>query len=194
MTVSKRLRFEILRRDNHQCRYCGAAAPEAVLTVDHVKPEALGGTDEAANLVAACMDCNAGKSSTAPDAAFVADVERDAVRWARAMNAAARSMVEEQYVSEQRNAGFSAHWGNWTYGGAMAKPIPLPTNWHVSVDRLRAAGLSDELLHKALEVAMNARGVDIENTFRYFCGVAWRMVGDLQDRARLIVDSTDEDN
>lgn len=26
MSVSKRLRFEILRRDNHACRYCGATA------------------------------------------------------------------------------------------------------------------------------------------------------------------------
>ena len=26
MALSKRLRFEILRRDNHTCRYCGGAA------------------------------------------------------------------------------------------------------------------------------------------------------------------------
>jgi len=31
MAVSKRLRFEILRRDDHACRYCGATAPEAKL-------------------------------------------------------------------------------------------------------------------------------------------------------------------
>ena len=29
MAVSKRLRYEILRRDNHTCRYCGASAPDA---------------------------------------------------------------------------------------------------------------------------------------------------------------------
>src|SRR6185369_3226628 len=62
MAVSKRLRFEILRRDNHTCRYCGRSAPEVKLTVDHVKPEALGGRTEPDNLVAACSDCNAGKT------------------------------------------------------------------------------------------------------------------------------------
>ncbi|AWN05089.1 HNH endonuclease [Gordonia phage Easley] len=38
MAVSKRLRYEILRRDNHTCRYCGATAPDVPLTVDHVVP------------------------------------------------------------------------------------------------------------------------------------------------------------
>lgn len=31
--ISKRLRYEILRRDDHQCRYCGATAPHTPLTV-----------------------------------------------------------------------------------------------------------------------------------------------------------------
>lgn len=36
MAVSKRLRYEILRRGNHTCRYCGASAPDVPLRVDHV--------------------------------------------------------------------------------------------------------------------------------------------------------------
>lgn len=35
MPVSKRLRYEVLRRDSHTCRYCGGAAPDVKLTVDH---------------------------------------------------------------------------------------------------------------------------------------------------------------
>ena len=89
MAVSKRLRYEILRRDNHTCRYCGAAAPDVKLTVDHVVPVALGGTDVAENLVAACGPCNAGKSSSSPDAPIVTDVQQDALRWQRAMAMAA---------------------------------------------------------------------------------------------------------
>lgn len=57
MAVSKRTRFEVLRRDNHTCRYCGQAAPDVKLTVDHVTPVALGGTDDPANLVTACAEC-----------------------------------------------------------------------------------------------------------------------------------------
>jgi hypothetical protein len=63
MAVSKRLRYEILRRDNHTCRYCGASAPDVPLRVDHVTPVALGGSDKPDNLVASCEACNSGKSS-----------------------------------------------------------------------------------------------------------------------------------
>ena len=45
MPVTKRVRFEVLRRDNHTCHYCGARAPEVAITIDHVVPVALGGSD-----------------------------------------------------------------------------------------------------------------------------------------------------
>jgi 5-methylcytosine-specific restriction endonuclease McrA len=51
MAITKRLRFEILRRDDFACRYCGGKAPDIELTVDHVTPKALGGTDEPTNNV-----------------------------------------------------------------------------------------------------------------------------------------------
>lgn len=70
MAVSKRLRYEVLRRDKQTCQYCGARAPQTPLTVDHVVPRTLGGSDQPDNLVAACFDCNAGKSSSRPDDAL----------------------------------------------------------------------------------------------------------------------------
>ena len=79
MAVSKRTRFEVLRRDNYTCRYCRST--ENQLTVDHVTPVALGGTDDPSNLVAACRDCNAGKASSSPDAETVARVSDDAMRY-----------------------------------------------------------------------------------------------------------------
>jgi len=61
--LSKRLRFDILKRDNFRCRYCGRAAPGATLHVDHVRSRKDGGTNEPSNLTTACQDCNLGKSS-----------------------------------------------------------------------------------------------------------------------------------
>lgn len=82
MAVSKRLRYEILRRDNHACRYCGAAAPSVKLNVDHVIPTSLGGSDKPDNLVTACADCNGGKTSSMPNAMVVADVDQNTLRQA----------------------------------------------------------------------------------------------------------------
>lgn len=62
--IPKKLRFDILSRDNFTCRYCGQSAPDVVLHADHVKPVAKGGTNEPSNLVAACSSCNGGKSDT----------------------------------------------------------------------------------------------------------------------------------
>lgn len=45
MSISKSLRYEVFRRDNHTCRYCGGTTPEVRLTIDHVTPVTLGGTD-----------------------------------------------------------------------------------------------------------------------------------------------------
>lgn len=60
--LSKRLRFEVFKRDSFKCQYCGSVAPDAVLAVDHVKPVAGGGSNDLLNLITACVDCNAGKS------------------------------------------------------------------------------------------------------------------------------------
>lgn len=74
MTISKRLRFEILRRDDFRCTYCGATPAEAELNIDHVVPVTLGGSDIPENLTTACAPCNSGKSSTSPTEEVVAAV------------------------------------------------------------------------------------------------------------------------
>jgi hypothetical protein len=61
-SLSTRTRFEVMKRDGHRCRYCGATAVQTRLVVDHVISVADGGTDDENNLVTACDDCNAGKS------------------------------------------------------------------------------------------------------------------------------------
>lgn len=63
MALSKRLRFEVFKRDNFTCQYCGAKPPDTVLEVDHVHPRSLGGRDLIENLKTACWNCNRGKGA-----------------------------------------------------------------------------------------------------------------------------------
>lgn len=60
-SVTLRRRWEVFERDGHRCRYCGGAAPEVRLVVDHIVPVAEGGSNDLENLVTACFECNAGK-------------------------------------------------------------------------------------------------------------------------------------
>lgn len=61
-SLSKKVRFEVFKRDSFQCQYCGSKAPEAILHVDHINPVSKGGDNEIINLVTSCEDCNQGKS------------------------------------------------------------------------------------------------------------------------------------
>lgn len=77
--IGARLRFDVLRRCNFSCYYCGVPAAFGLraLHVDHVIPVDLGGTNDPWNLVAACWDCNLGKTNTAPSEELVRQVRDD---------------------------------------------------------------------------------------------------------------------
>ena len=64
MSISKKLRFEVFKRDGFQCQYCGKTPPEIVLEIDHIKPRKKKGQDNIENLITACFDCNRGKGAT----------------------------------------------------------------------------------------------------------------------------------
>ena len=181
MAVSKRTRYEVLRRDNHTCRYCGGTAPEVVLTVDHVVPVSLGGSDDPSNLVAACKDCNAGKASSHPDAPLVADVEADALRWAAAIKLAAQSQSEDLKRLEEFAGIFDECWNNWTYGDG--EPVPRPVNWRDSIEQFELAGVRQKVIVDAIRVAMTNPRVTPDATWRYFCGICWRRVDEIREGA-----------
>jgi len=61
MTVSLKLRFEVFKRDDFTCQYCGRKTPEVILELEHIIPLSKGGTDELDNLTTSCFECNRGK-------------------------------------------------------------------------------------------------------------------------------------
>lgn len=60
-TLSKKIRFEVFKRDNFTCQYCGRMAPDVILEVDHISPISSGGDNSIINLITSCFDCNRGK-------------------------------------------------------------------------------------------------------------------------------------
>ena len=61
--ISKKLRFEVLKRDKFTCQYCGKKSPDIILHLDHIKPVSKGGKNTLLNLVTSCVDCNLGKGA-----------------------------------------------------------------------------------------------------------------------------------
>lgn len=174
MAISKRLRFEILRRDNHTCQYCGEKAPDVTLHVDHVKPKTLGGSDGPENLVAACKDCNAGKTSSSLDAPLVAAIAERNLDWeikAQVLSANLRGTLErdQEYCSEfdemwtcaADNTGLDAVW---------------PFGYQGSVMRWASMGYPLEAMDVAIETAFAANRVSAADKFQYLAGIIWRQI------------------
>jgi 5-methylcytosine-specific restriction endonuclease McrA len=59
-------RRNIYKRDEYRCQYCGARAPVADLTIDHILPRSFGGRSSWENCVIACLRCNRRKAHRTP--------------------------------------------------------------------------------------------------------------------------------
>lgn len=190
--LSRRLRYEILRRDNHTCRYCGAAAPDAKLTVDHVVPVALGGSDEPGNLVTACQDCNAGKASSKPDDAVVADVQQDALRWAEAMRRAAVARTANRQAREEYVSRFVESWESYHPDYLGRQMHWLPDDWEPTIWDFFTAGLPVEEVTDAVQIAATKSGLYSRSIWRYFCGICWRKIEQIREAAQAIVTTLED--
>jgi 5-methylcytosine-specific restriction endonuclease McrA len=62
-------RRNLFARDRNRCQYCGSLFPTSELSIDHVTPKSQGGADSWANLVCACVRCNARKGGRTPQQA-----------------------------------------------------------------------------------------------------------------------------
>ena len=68
----QKIRDAIVRRDGSDCHYCGKKLqtatkakklPPHFMQIEHIIPQAQGGTDDTENLVGSCKDCNRRKGT-----------------------------------------------------------------------------------------------------------------------------------
>lgn len=183
MAVTKRTRFEVLRRDGFRCYYCGVRGNESTadgLTIDHVVPVALGGSDDPENLCAACPDCNAGKTSTPAGAELVAEIDR-AVAAHKAARALALRALEADLDAESEY--MDQVWNAWEAA------IPQYARDNRDVESFAAdwfrRGVPIQIVEKSLRIAWEsnaARGQKV----RYAGGVVNNLMRDAEDRARAL--------
>jgi hypothetical protein len=167
--LSKRLRFDVFKRDNFACQYCGATPPKVVLEVDHVDPVALGGEDEIDNLVTACFPCNRGKAanpltvvpqSLADKAAETAEREEQLAGYQAVLRAKRERIEEDVWTVFDR------------WRGQTSTSHERFNTVKRFIDRL---GL-DEVLD-AVDIALGANIRRDKGEFLYFCKVCWNKVG-----------------
>lgn len=169
--ISKKIRFEVLKRDSFKCQYCGATPTDTLLHIDHITPVALGGKNNLDNLITACASCNLGKSAT-PLSSVAPSI----------------SMKEKAKEILEREKQIRA------YSDALAQQAERIENdaWEVVfsleggvVDRFNRNKLQSiksfleklpfQIVVEAAEIA-NARMRNKSRSFAYFCGICWNKI------------------
>ena len=110
------------------------------------------------------------------------------MRWSAAMQEAAARLAAldreaDEYVAKVDDAWTSYH----TQSGDVWRPM----DWRASVRQLRQAGLPVDAAVEAVAVAMGHRKIRNADVWRYFCGVCWRKLDQLQQIAAQIVQEND---
>jgi 5-methylcytosine-specific restriction endonuclease McrA len=100
--IRRAKRLAIYHRDHFDCVHCRLVFPPATgrgdLTLDHIVPRSMGGTNEASNLVTSCWECNSSRQDT--------ELRGEALR--RAQRAATRPLDMSAGRSLARGEGVAA--------------------------------------------------------------------------------------
>ena len=172
--LSVKTRFEILKRDDFTCRYCGRRTPDVVLQVDHVVPVAEGGGDETDNLVTSCWECNSGKGARSlVDTVPLTDLEEKSIlllereRQLREYNEVRRVYRERE---EAEINELVCYWDD----GMKSKCKYLPES---SIIRGWLQRFCMEDIKRAMQIAIDKKGFYIHP--RYVSGIlrAWEERG-----------------
>jgi hypothetical protein len=175
MGLSKRLRFEVFKRDRFTCQYCGRRPPDVVLEADHIIPRVEGGQDEIHNLTTACADCNRGKggvplAQVAPhldEMEVLASVQEMMERMVNLKKSAA--VAEAKRDVEDEALSIVHGWWNetWRWGPFFEKETIRPFVQQLDLEDLRDA--VDATYRRSSRRDKETLGS--YELFRYFCGV-----------------------
>lgn len=168
-TISKRLRFEIFKRDEFTCQYCGSSPPGALLQLDHIIAVAEGGTDDTHNLTTACSDCNSGKGARSLQ--IIPPALKD-----QAQQVAEREQQLRGYhnILEARRQGLEEE--TWQIVDILNAGTETFNRRGLASIRRFLENLPFHTVLKAAEIASERFPFYGPTTFRYFCGVCWARI------------------
>ena len=179
MGISKQVRFSILERDGFTCQYCGKTASESELEVDHIIP---GIGDHPDNLIAACIDCNRGKSGR------LIRSQEDLSELKRRRDYLRERLSILKEIVQLQNSLLEQH-------NELALPLVASfaeeVYWDIDFAMKRVGKtiqhflcyLSPEQIREAIGITSNKKkvaGLDYIDTCRYFAGVLKHMRDDTE--------------
>ena len=176
--IGKRLRFDVFKRDEFVCQYCGGHPPKVILEVDHIKPIKSGGKNNIDNLITACFDCNRGKScidlSTIPDtlktkASRIKEKEDQYCEYIKLMDEINERIQRD---AERINDIYNSYYKKYVFTDEFMHSV------RTFISKLGYYEVEDAI-HKACSITREQRDAS-NQAIKYFCGICWRSIkGDL---------------
>ncbi len=167
--IGKTKRFNIFKRDEFTCQYCGATPPKAVLHLDHIHPVSKGGGNSEDNLITSCFDCNMGKGAKLLDrkpeplkdkAARIAETEAQISGYSKIL-AKKRERIESEA---------------WEVVHILTDENEIRKDWFKSIMMfIEKLGVIETM--ESMDIAVSVKLSSHETTqFKYFCGVCWTKI------------------
>ncbi|MGX9985870.1 HNH endonuclease [Soonwooa purpurea] len=170
ISISKKIRFEVLKRDGFTCQYCSAKPPKVPLEVDHIMPVCKGGKNNIDNLITACFDCNRGKSGIE-----LTSVPETILEKSEGKKLALKQYKEYQKIlqMEKMQMEIDIDSVEMVYMSIFEGYIFTP-KFRISVkDFISKLGVNEVV--DAMEKACN-KMYDEDHALRYFCGICWTQI------------------
>ena len=172
MSVSKKKRFEIFKRDGFRCCYCGNIPPKIVLEVDHINPVSDGGTNDPNNLLTSCFDCNRGKSNIklsriTPKLEENLEILKEKEQQLKEFNRfIAKINIRISKDIEEIDCLYNGQYQDWIFSDNFKK---------ITLRRFLDLMPKHEIL-SSLRIAISRFPSDKDRVIRYFCGICWKKI------------------
>ena len=170
MALSKKLRFNVFKRDSFTCQYCGKTPPSVILEVDHIQPVSKGGKDHQDNLLTACFDCNRGKSdgllTDIPQTLQVkAEIIREREDQLKEYNKLLKKVrCREDKDLDEINLAFQSSYPDYHLTETFRNSIR--TNFLPYINKY-------DLVNYMMKACSKSR--DRNGVTKYFCGICWNV-------------------
>lgn len=171
--ISKKVRFEVFKRDSFTCQYCGRKPPEVILEIDHIVSIKNSGDNSITNLLTACFDCNRGKGAEKIDKICRDDLS--------ILNEEAKTK-EDQLKEYYKYKGMLKARETRTVNQLVSIWSDLNGNEWTLNDRGKSTiktflkHLDKYEIEEAMEISTKIN--DINARFKYFCGICWHKIKD----------------
>ena len=173
--LSKKTRFDVFKRDEFRCQYCGTSPPSVILEIDHIKPVSKNGDNSEDNLITACFDCNRGKAanelSVVPDT--LAKKMKMVEEKAEQMKAYER-MLRSRKASVTRKINKIERIFKESFDDRQFTDS-FKTSIRQFLEKLPAPVVED-----AMEIA-SAKVGDPTGATKYFCGICWTRIREIDN-------------